>query len=95
MDKETVRNLAKVCRLALTYSEIDDITLRLNQVLAHHINTLMSINTHGVEPTSHSSGLVNVFREDDPRASLSAGEALAAAPDTELQRFKVPRIQEN
>ena len=43
-----------------------------------------------VEPTSHPLDLVNVWREDEPRPSLSLDEALANAPEAEGGSFKVP-----
>jgi aspartyl-tRNA(Asn)/glutamyl-tRNA(Gln) amidotransferase subunit C len=36
--------------------------------------------------------LTNVFRADQVRPGLSAEDALAAAPESEQQRFRVPRI---
>jgi len=43
-----------------------------------------------VEPTAHPLDLVNVWAEDEPRACLSADEALANAPDREGGSFQVP-----
>jgi aspartyl-tRNA(Asn)/glutamyl-tRNA(Gln) amidotransferase subunit C len=41
---------------------------------------------------SHATGLVNVFREDVTKESLSRDEILRSAPATEDDRFRVPRI---
>jgi hypothetical protein len=45
-----------------------------------------------VPPTSHPLPLVNVTRPDAVAPTLSRDEVLAAAPDTEDGRFRVPRI---
>ena len=45
-----------------------------------------------VPATSHPMPLVNVFREDVPRPSLTNEEALSGAPSVESERFRVPRI---
>jgi aspartyl-tRNA(Asn)/glutamyl-tRNA(Gln) amidotransferase subunit C len=45
-----------------------------------------------IPPTSHSLPVTNVFRPDEPRACLTAEAALAAAPEAEDGRFRVPRI---
>jgi len=45
-----------------------------------------------VEPMSHPLPIVNVARPDEVRPSLTPEEALAMAPDAEVQRFAVPRI---
>ena len=45
-----------------------------------------------IPPTTHATGLVNVFRADEPAGCLTPEQALSGAPEVELQRFKVPRI---
>ena len=45
-----------------------------------------------VPPTSHSVPLTNVFRADEVLDSLSPEAALAGAPASQEQRFRVPRI---
>ncbi|GMA88712.1 hypothetical protein GCM10025868_39620 [Angustibacter aerolatus] len=50
--------------------------------------------TDDVPPMSHPLPLSNVTRPDEPRPSLSAEQALAGAPASEEQRFRVPRILE-
>jgi aspartyl-tRNA(Asn)/glutamyl-tRNA(Gln) amidotransferase subunit C len=47
-----------------------------------------------VPPMSHPLPLTNVTRADEPRPSLDPHEALAGAPASEQQRFRVPRILE-
>jgi basic membrane protein A len=45
-----------------------------------------------VPATSHPIPLVNVFRADEVRPSLSVDQALQAAPAREADQFKVPQI---
>ena len=45
-----------------------------------------------IPPTSHAVPLTNVFRDDEPRPGLTAAQALSGAPESEQQRFAVPRI---
>ena len=45
-----------------------------------------------VPATSHPMPLVNVFREDVVRPSLTNEEALSGAPSVESERVRVPRI---
>ncbi len=45
-----------------------------------------------IPPTSHALPLTNVFRADEVRPGLTPEQALAGAPASEQQRFKVPRI---
>jgi aspartyl-tRNA(Asn)/glutamyl-tRNA(Gln) amidotransferase subunit C len=46
----------------------------------------------GIPPTTHATGLTNVFRDDQPAPCLTPEQALSGAPAVEMQRFKVPRI---
>jgi aspartyl-tRNA(Asn)/glutamyl-tRNA(Gln) amidotransferase subunit C len=45
-----------------------------------------------IPPTSHSVPLTNVLREDVVVPCLSREDALAGAPDSAEDRFRVPRI---
>ena len=45
-----------------------------------------------IPATSHPMPLVNVFREDVVRPTLTNEEALSGAPSVESERFRVPRI---
>lgn len=48
----------------------------------------------GIEPTSHSIPVINVFREDAVRPSLPREEVLQNAPKARDGCFVVPRIVE-
>jgi aspartyl-tRNA(Asn)/glutamyl-tRNA(Gln) amidotransferase subunit C len=47
-----------------------------------------------IEPTAHAVPLVNVFRKDEVRGSLSNEEALKNAPAKANGLFVVPKIVE-
>ena len=55
---------------------------------------MSELDLSDVEPTSHPLDLVNVWREDEPRPSLSPEEARANAPELEGGFFKVPPTSE-
>lgn len=86
-----VRHLAQLARIDLSEAELDHLAPQL-AVILESIAAIGSIDTYHVAPTSHAVPLENVFRADEPGPSLSPEDALAAAPDVEQQRFKVPRI---
>ena len=65
----------------------------LSHILAY-IYQLRSVDTTGVEPTSHAVPLTNVMREDEPRPSLPRADMLANAPEAAGDFFRVPRIIE-
>ena len=83
--------MAQLARLALTDDELDALTTELGAILEHAAQ-VSALDTAGVPPTAHPLPLVNVFRADVARPGLPRDEVLAAAPDTEDGRFRVPRI---
>jgi aspartyl-tRNA(Asn)/glutamyl-tRNA(Gln) amidotransferase subunit C len=90
---EQVEHVAQLARLALQPEEKRRLTAQLNAILTY-MEQLNTVPTDGIEPTAHVLDLVNVFREDRARQTLSAEAALANAPEVAQQYFVVPRIVE-
>ena len=88
-----VRYVAKLARLALSDEEIDTFQQQLSQVLGH-VQQLEKVDVSGVEPLAHANEVVNVFREDEPRPSLSPEQALANAPKQANDLFIVTKVVE-
>ena len=86
-----VEHVAQLARLALSEEEIVALTEELGAILDHAAQ-VSALDTHDVPPTAHPLPLVNVFRADVPRPGLPRDEVLAAAPEAEGGRFRVPRI---
>jgi aspartyl-tRNA(Asn)/glutamyl-tRNA(Gln) amidotransferase subunit C len=89
--RDEVAHLARLSRIALTDAELDHLAPQLDQIITA-VAQVQEVAADGVPPTSHATGLTNVFREDDPWHCLTPAEALDQAPAVEQQRFKVPRI---
>src|SRR5947207_2665309 len=90
---DEVRKVALLARLELNDDEIVRQSRHLNDLLAQ-FEALQALDVTGIEPTSHSIPVFNVFREDAIRPSLSRDEALQNAPEARDGRFIVPRIVE-
>ena len=86
-----VEQVARLARLALSDDELDGFTRDLGVIL-EHADDVATLDLDDVDPTAHPLPLVNVFRADVARPGLPRDEVLAAAPDTEDGRFRVPRI---
>ena len=93
ISREAVQHVARLARLELSEAELVRMQAELSNILAY-IDTLRSVDTAGVPPTSHAVPLTNVMREDEPRPSLPLGDMLANAPDAAGDFFRVPRIIE-
>lgn len=86
-----VAHLAHLARLDLPDSDLDHYAEQLGVILGA-VAQVAEVAAADVPATSHPLPLVNVFRQDVVRPSLSAEQALAGAPAVEDERFRVPRI---
>lgn len=89
--RDDVVHVARLARLELTDEQGDTFTGQLAAVL-EHAEDVEALDLADVPPTSHPYPLVNVWRPDVPAATLSNDDALAAAPQAEDGRFRVPTI---
>jgi len=88
---EIVTKVARLARLDLTPDEIDRTTAQLAGMLEHFAD-IDALQLDEVEPMAQPYPLDNVFRDDVIVAGLDRDEVLAAAPEAEDGRFRVPPI---
>jgi aspartyl-tRNA(Asn)/glutamyl-tRNA(Gln) amidotransferase subunit C len=86
-----IDHVARLARLDLSEEEKDRLRAQLGAILDHAAK-VGEVATADVEPTAYAIPRANVLRPDERTASLSVEEVLANAPETEDDRFKVPRI---
>jgi aspartyl-tRNA(Asn)/glutamyl-tRNA(Gln) amidotransferase subunit C len=91
ISREEVAHLARLARLAVTESELDVFAGQLDVIL-QSVARIGDVTAEDIPPTSHAVPLTNVLRDDEPRPGLEQQAVLAAAPDAERGRFRVPRI---
>ncbi len=91
ISRDEVAHLADLARIDLSDAELDHLAPQLNVIL-ESIASIKGVAGDDVPPTSHPMPLTNVFREDEVRPGLTAEQALSGAPESEQQRFSVPRI---
>ena len=91
LTRDDVAHLAGLARIDLSDAELDKMVGELGVIL-ESVATVQQAPIEGVEPMSHPMPIVNVTRPDVIRPSLAPEDALAAAPESEQQRFSVPRI---
>jgi aspartyl-tRNA(Asn)/glutamyl-tRNA(Gln) amidotransferase subunit C len=92
IDREQVLHVARLARLSLTDEEVDRMERELSGILGH-VETIGELDLDGVAPTTHVVDLVNVLRPDEPTPSLERDQALAGAPDSAADSFRVPSPQ--
>lgn len=91
LTRQDAAYVARLARIDLSDEELDRFAGQLADVL-EHAAAVSSLDTAGVAPTAHPLPLRNVMRPDEVRPSLKRSEVLAAAPDSEDGRFRVPPI---
>jgi aspartyl-tRNA(Asn)/glutamyl-tRNA(Gln) amidotransferase subunit C len=88
-----VAHVAKLARLNLTEEETRLFQGQLGQVL-EYAEKLRELDVSEVEITTHAVPVLNVFREDEPHAGLTAEEALKNAPHHANGLFIVTKVVE-
>ena len=94
IDRETVKNVARLARLGLSEQEVDTLGAQLSSILGH-IQILQEADVSGVSPTAHASRLTNITREDVSRPSYPPEVLLANAPEQEENCLKVNAVLED
>ncbi|HEV7679768.1 MAG TPA: Asp-tRNA(Asn)/Glu-tRNA(Gln) amidotransferase subunit GatC [Candidatus Dormibacteraeota bacterium] len=93
LSRDDVAHVAMLARLGLSDDELERYRHQLDAIL-DAIGRLNEVDTSSVEETAQVGGLVNVWREDEPRESIGSERALANAPDRDDGYFRVGAIQE-
>lgn len=89
--EEQVKKVAKLARLDLKDDEVKEFTAQLESIL-QYMEKMNQLDTENVEPLAHCLPITNCFREDVIKESLDFQKALANAPQSNGQFFKVPKI---
>ncbi|MCB2113954.1 MAG: Asp-tRNA(Asn)/Glu-tRNA(Gln) amidotransferase subunit GatC [Parvularculaceae bacterium] len=97
VDKETVRKVAKLARLALPEERLEPLTQELNGILKW-IEQLNEVDVEGVDPMASTVDVKLPMREDvlqdGPTGGGQADNIVANAPKTEDHFFIVPKVVE-
>jgi aspartyl-tRNA(Asn)/glutamyl-tRNA(Gln) amidotransferase subunit C len=88
---DEVARLASLARIDLTDAEHERLAGELD-VIINAVATVQKVAGDDVPATSHPMPLTNVTRPDEVTPGLTVEQALSGAPETEQDRFRVPRI---
>ena len=91
-----ISHVARLARLRLSPDELELYGRQCRELL-DHVARIQSVDTGGVEPTSHPLPMTNRFREDrvTPETVLDRDEVLGQAPRSEGEFFRVPPALED
>ena len=91
INKDEVEKVAKLARLELNKSEINNHAQQLEKIL-DYIKQLEEIDTENVPCTTRAIEVTNVFRKDEKKNYNNTEALLDLAPSREDKFFKVPKI---
>lgn len=91
ISRDDVAKLAKLARIEMTPDELDHLSTQLAQIL-DSVARVSEVAKGDIKPTTHALEMINVYRSDEVKPSLSPQEALSGAPAQEENRFRVPQI---
>jgi aspartyl-tRNA(Asn)/glutamyl-tRNA(Gln) amidotransferase subunit C len=93
VDKDTVRRVAHLARIAVSDEEAEALRADLNAILGF-VEQLNEVDVTGVEPMTAVVAMKMKQREDVVTEGGNAGEIVANAPAAEGSLFQVPKVVE-
>jgi len=93
VDKDTVRRIARLSRLAIKEERVEAMTGELNQILAW-VEQLKEVNVEGVPPMTSVVEQRLKMRDDKVTAGGDAAAITANAPESADGFFVVPKVVE-
>ncbi|RZN57914.1 MAG: Asp-tRNA(Asn)/Glu-tRNA(Gln) amidotransferase GatCAB subunit C [Candidatus Methanomethylicota archaeon] len=91
ISKDRLEKLAWLVKIKLEENEKEEFLNQLNKIL-EAFKIIDELSLENIEPTYHVMEIVNVFREDEVRPSLSQEEALSTAKKVKDGYFVAPKI---
>lgn len=89
--RDKIIHVANLARLDMDEESIEKFTVQIDDILKY-IETLNSVDTEDVVPTSHAIFLTNAFRNDVEKQDFGREALLENAPEKENGNFIVPKI---
>ncbi len=93
IDNNTVLKIAKLTRLKINPSEIDELSDQLTSIL-DWVEQLNEVNTDNVEPLSNVSMAKLPHRNDEESKEDRSKDVLSNAPEKVANFFVVPKVIE-
>jgi aspartyl-tRNA(Asn)/glutamyl-tRNA(Gln) amidotransferase subunit C len=93
VDADTVRRIAHLARIAVADSEVENLRVELNAMLAF-VEQLQEVDVEGVEPMTSVTPMAMKKRHDVVTAGDDAEAVLKNAPQSADNFFLVPKVVE-
>lgn len=91
LSADDVRAIADLARLEISEYDVARYQRQLSDIL-DYFQKLEELDTSHIDPTSSVLPLTNVMRTDEAGAALPVAEAIANAPDSDGEQFRVRAV---
>lgn len=95
LNSSEITHIAKLAKLTLNEDEVEIYKEQLSKIISY-VDSLNEVDIESLSPTSQTTGLENVVREDDSSLSvfetLKNEEAISQAKHTHNGYFVVPAV---
>jgi aspartyl-tRNA(Asn)/glutamyl-tRNA(Gln) amidotransferase subunit C len=91
ISEKDILHLARLSKISLSPAEIPEMIANLREILGY-VGKLDELELDGVEPTFQTTGLQNVWREDEVSEQISREKLLGTAPKVRGQSVEVPKV---
>ena len=88
---EEVKHIARLSKLNIPDNELEYYSSEMDKLI-NHFNILSKVDTSNVKPMTHVNTMINVYREDKSKESLTTKEAIKNSSETFGQFIKIPKI---
>ena len=88
---EEVKHIAKLSKLNIPDNELKYYLSEMDKMI-NHFNILSKVDTSDVQPMTHVNTMTNVYRQDEPKDSLTTKDALKNSSETFGHFIKIPKI---
>ena len=93
INQETLEKIAHLARLKFDPESGEQMMADMEEILTW-VEKLDELDTENVEPLTHLSAEINVYREDKVQGQLETARALHNAPKKDAAYFRVPKVIE-
>ena len=93
VDRDTVRRVAHLARIAVAEGEVENLRGELNAILAF-VEQLAEVDVAGIEPMTSVTPMTMKTRQDQVSEGGIADAIIANAPAHEHHFFVVPKVVE-
>lgn len=91
VDEALISRLAKLAKLAPSAGQVEELRADLSRIL-EMVRTLDELDLIEVSPLRYVTEVTYVLRPDESGTPLDRSSALANAPDSDGEYFRVPRV---